>query len=1710
MILKKLIILLIIASTNFSASAQLSGSYTIGGTSPDYATIGSAVSDLQSVGVNGPVTFNIRNGVYNEQITLTGWTGASSTNLVTFQSESGDSTTVAWEFWGNSNTTIPITINGADHIKFNKLWIRSNLSGNYRKCVRVVSSVTDVSFNNCFFRGAQYANNEDENIVEVYGGYGVDFDQCRFNFGHHAIVVIDSYVGIRVNHSFITNCEFYNFRETAVFAQYFADITIEDNFMFSDASRGVTGIEFEDGTGIISVRRNRMDLNVAPTGIGGNQGIICGQSEFLPGSIIANNMIHLKGRGSGSGGIRLNSATTDTCWLDFVFNTVRLEGGVGFDYPALYGGTHGTRILNNILSSTITNNMLSNAQNADSIDYNIFFSDGLVDWTQTINYIGPNNFSLDPLYLSSSDLHVIPTLSSNGGSFMPSVTVDIDGDARDPLTPDIGADEIATSATDAMISHIISPKSDTSYCGTVGNVEVVLSNIGSNTLTSCNVSLEINGASINTVNWTGNLLTGESDTVDLGTFSYLNGAGYDLAVYSSIPNGVVDEMQLNDTNTLSNFHIGLSGTYTLGGTTPDFLSFADLQLALEEGGMCGPVVVNVRDGVYIERLLIDEIVGSSEINTLTIQGESSDSSLVELRGEYSSSIDYTLRVEDMQFVTIKDMKIRNTGAINNKVLQLIRVSDITLESLFIQGNYCGGCSSQTTHGLQAYLVDSNLVIDKVLCQTSGTSLSLFGNDNLGLDSRNFSITNSQFGRFEIYDCHNLYVAHNTMGGGFSDFNDCGYFFVEQNHFTSGLAFWFCGAVGPSSVFRNNTMNAYETSGFSSSWDYALYLYGTGSMDIIHNTIKSENIARSIYFSSPGVNVLNNIFYRDNSGLTSITTPYHVQTSAGIVNSDNNVFWVEAFNGTDPLGYLQSFYGLDSNSIQIDPSFSTHPDSLFWPTNPYIDNFGTDAWSLAEDYYGTPRPPQSDAGAIEQLFPPVANLGTDTTVCGQIQLGWVDQGYDYLWNTGDTTSSIVVDTSGTYILTVSNTLGVASDTVNVLVNSVPNIALADTVWHCFGDSIALEVNQGGLSFDWSNGDTDSIAVFSGTQLASVELTNALGCTQNLEVEVIETDSVYLNFSTIDEQCLGQNNGSIAAQAVNANEPVSFSWTNNASTNDTLENLAPGTYYLTITDVFGCVSQDSAEIAPGNGYPDINLDDSTYHCFGAPAILDVSQTGLTYEWSTTETSPSISVLGNQLVSVIAANSFGCTDTAETLVLSHPEILYTSSVSNQSCNGLNDGSATLNITAGLSPVTIDWISIGDDSTFVENLGPGNYPFTLTDSASCQIQSSVTILPGVDLAASISAPSFGCENTNIQFSGSSSGTTQDWYIDNVFNTTGTNLNESFTAGTYTIQMITTDGTCSDSATTQITVGGPSSSVFSHVTCASSYTWIDGNTYTSNNTTATHIVPNVYGCDSTISLNLTMNTSSSSIDQVSACESFTWIDGNTYTSSNNSAQWTIPNTGGCDSIISLDLTILQSSTGTDVVTACGSFEWIDGNTYTSDNSTATFTLTNAQGCDSVVTLNLTVNSVATSVIEADPELYGPPLVDTYQWVDCDNGYAPIFGETANLFTATANGTYAVIVEQNGCTDTSDCFVISSADLVDLEQRNWSLAPNPTESIVTLQFDQASDAKIEVLNTLGQCITRYEINESEAVQIELGEEPGVYFVRVLTSEGESSVPVVKM
>ncbi|MEX2483797.1 MAG: T9SS type A sorting domain-containing protein [Brumimicrobium sp.] len=289
----------------------------------------------------------------------------------------------------------------------------------------------------------------------------------------------------------------------------------------------------------------------------------------------------------------------------------------------------------------------------------------------------------------------------------------------------------------------------------------------------------------------------------------------------------------------------------------------------------------------------------------------------------------------------------------------------------------------------------------------------------------------------------------------------------------------------------------------------------------------------------------------------------------------------------------------------------------------------------------------------------------------------------------------------------------------------------------------------------------------------------------------------------------------------------------------------------------------------------------------------------------------------------------------------------------------------------------------------------------------------------------------------------------------------------------------------------------------------LNGTTYTQSG--AYNItLQNVNDCDSLVHLDLTILNPTYFTDAIISCDSYTWLDGNTYTTSNNSATDTLINSDGCDSIITLDLTILNESSGTDVINVCDSITWVDGNTYTTSNNSATHTLINSNGCDSTVTLDLTINSVNVETVLNDLTITANNPNGTYQWIDCDNNTL-ISGETNQSLNVTSNGSYAVIVSENGCQDTSDCVIISTVSYETLSMLNRiKIIPNPTNGVFQIiSPEKLVGSKITLTNALGQIIKTNYINNS-GVYVDISEfDSGVYFLRVQSSEKVISKKILK-
>lgn len=204
----------------------------------------------------------------------------------------------------------------------------------------------------------------------------------------------------------------------------------------------------------------------------------------------------------------------------------------------------------------------------------------------------------------------------------------------------------------------------------------------------------------------------------------------------------------------------------------------------------------------------------------------------------------------------------------------------------------------------------------------------------------------------------------------------------------------------------------------------------------------------------------------------------------------------------------------------------------------------------------------------------------------------------------------------------------------------------------------------------------------------------------------------------------------------------------------------------------------------------------------------------------------------------------------------------------------------------------------------------------------------------------------------------------------------------------------------------------------------------------------------------LTNCVPSSSTIQAIACNSYFWAQtGQTY---NSSGQYhdTLQNVNGCDSIISLNLTINANvQGGTTVQSACDSYTW-NNQTYT-QSGLYTQVLSTVNGCDSTVTLDLTLNySPTTPIVTLSnvTNLTTPPQGNaTYQWFQCSDNL-PIANAVNNTFIASSNGLYGVIVS-NGCgSDTSQCVNVTTIGLNELTNQ-MIIFPNPTSETIEIRMD---------------------------------------------------------
>ena len=656
-------------------------------------------------------------------------------------------------------------------------------------------------------------------------------------------------------------------------------------------------------------------------------------------------------------------------------------------------------------------------------------------------------------------------------------------------------------------------------------------------------------------------------------------------------------------------------------------------------------------------------------------------------------------------------------------------------------------------------------------------------------------------------------------------------------------------------------------------------------------------------------------------------------------------------------------------------------------------------------------------------------------------------YTYSWSpSGGNAATATNLTAGNYTVTVTDANGcTTTGAVTVSQPSALTAAGTSTPVSCFGGNDgAASVNSNGgtpgYSYQWTPGN---YTVFNPANLTAgtyqVTVTDQNGCTTTASATITQPNALNASVTPTAAHCFGSADGSATVSASGGTPAYTYNWFPGGSTSATANALTSGTYTVTVSDANGCTFTATANVTQPASLS-LSTTSTAATCGSANGTATVNASGgagsYTYSWSpsggTNSTANNLAA-GTYSVQVTDAN--GCTSTATESVSNTGGPVITASVQTQvSCNGGNNGAATVAVSSGSSPFTYQWSPAGGTGANATNLTAGTYSITVTDVNGCVSTDNITITEPTALALQTGGTNVSCAGGNdgsasVQVAGGTSPYTYAWSPGGA----STSQVNTLSAGTYSV-IVTDQHGCSQSASQQITQ--PASIVVNSITstqtgCSGAasgtatvsaaggagsltYAWTP---FGGTNTTATALSAGTYtatitdanGCTVTATVNVTQPTS------------FTLTPSSTSSSC-----------GAANGTASV-----QVNGGAGPFT----FSWspIGGNTNTASNLNAgayTVTVTDANGCSSASVINVlnqggpTATASVTTPIscfgsnngQASANVTGGTGPFTYAW-------SPSGGSSATATNLGAGNYSVLITDANGCTVTSNVTLIQPASM---------------------------------------------------------------------------------
>ncbi len=134
-----------------------------------------------------------------------------------------------------------------------------------------------------------------------------------------------------------------------------------------------------------------------------------------------------------------------------------------------------------------------------------------------------------------------------------------------------------------------------------------------------------------------------------------------------------------------------------------------------------------------------------------------------------------------------------------------------------------------------------------------------------------------------------------------------------------------------------------------------------------------------------------------------------------------------------------------------------------------------------------------------------------------------------------------------------------------------------------------------------------------------------------------------------------------------------------------------------------------------------------------------------------------------------------------------------------------------------------------------------------------------------------------------------------------------------------------------------------------------------------------------------------------------------------------------------------------------------------------------------------------------------------YQWLDCNNGFQPLTGETDQSFTAQNSGSYAVMVTDGDCMDTSACYPVIIVELIESSfENNIMIYPNPVNGEFIIDLGSKNmNLIIEITDQSGNVIRTMQSNLNRLIKASIIGPAGIYFLNIYSKENKATFKLIK-